>query len=119
MWRNNRDPDLVDFAHSMRRKMTAAEVFVWNIVRRSQMGCRFRRQEPLGGFVVDFVSHSAKLVIEIDGDGHVESWRDRERDAELGRLGYRVLRIWNENLGDEPYIKNVIAEWVSNPDKRS
>ena len=64
-------------------------------LRRNAFGWRFRRQEPIGPYIVDFVCHSRWLVIEVDGDWH--HWRrvDEERRLYLERLGYRVLRFSN------------------------
>ncbi len=59
---------------------------------------RFRRQEPIGPYIVDFVCRTRKLVIEADGDQHEISMHDRRRDAFLRSQGYRVLRFWNEDI---------------------
>ncbi len=65
---------------------------------RSQLGFRFRRQEPLGPFIVDFVCHERRLVIEVDGGQHLDGSYDRARDAWLAQRGYRVLRLWNGDV---------------------
>jgi very-short-patch-repair endonuclease len=65
------------------------------------MGVRFRRQQPIGPFIVDYYCASARLVVEIDGGGHAlerKSERDRERDRTLEREGIRVLRFWNTDV---------------------
>ena len=59
---------------------------------------KFRRQVPIDLYIADFVCHSAKLVVELDGSQHVESERDVIRDAVITRHGYRILRIWNNEL---------------------
>jgi len=56
MARVNRDPQIVDNARGLRQNMTSAETLIWSMVRRSQFGCRFRRQEPIGAYIVDFLS---------------------------------------------------------------
>jgi very-short-patch-repair endonuclease len=62
-------------------------------------GVKFRRQEPIGPFVVDFCSFDAKLVVELDGGQHAERVpADVERTAALERFGYEVLRFWNSEV---------------------
>ncbi|HET6621095.1 MAG TPA: endonuclease domain-containing protein [Dongiaceae bacterium] len=57
-------------------------------------GWRFRRQEPIDRYIVDFVCFEARLVLEVDGGQHFESEADKERDAHLRSQGFRVLRFW-------------------------
>src|SRR4051794_40670958 len=84
-------------ARSLRRDLTDAERIIWTAVRAHRLhGATFRRQTPIGHFIVDFVCHEAPLVIEIDGGQHYESEhmeRDVRRDAFLKSKGYRVLRF--------------------------
>jgi very-short-patch-repair endonuclease len=86
-------------ARALRRDLTKAERIVWYGLRAHRLdGASFRRQTPIGPYIVDFVSHSAKLVIEIDGGQHFEGRhgaRDKRRDAFLAAKGYRVLRVSN------------------------
>ena len=90
----------------MRRGPTAAEAVMWSVLRRSNLGTRFRRQEPIGPYVVDFVSLRARLVIELDGQVHFEGRgdRERERDRFLRSRGFRVLHIENHVVHDRPEI---------------
>src|SRR5438876_8163756 len=89
-------------ARALRKEMTDAERIVWNAIRAHRLhGASFRRQTPIGPFVVDFVCHAAGLVIEIDGGQHFESEhlkRDARRDAFLKSKGYRVLRFNNHDV---------------------
>jgi very-short-patch-repair endonuclease len=78
--------------------MTEAEKKIWNRVRAKQLGVKFRRQQPIGKYVVDFVCFEKKLVIEIDGGEHFESVRDRIRDKWFQKHGYNVLRFWNNDV---------------------
>ncbi|MGH6770369.1 MAG: endonuclease domain-containing protein [Xanthobacteraceae bacterium] len=86
----------------MRRDSTEAERIVWNAVRAKRLsGANFRRQTPIGPYIVDFVCHDAHLVVEIDGGQHFESEhirRDARRDAFLTSKGYRVLRFNNHDV---------------------
>jgi very-short-patch-repair endonuclease len=86
-------------AKALRRDMTDAERVIWYNVRAHRFqGASFRRQTPIGPYVVDFMCHVARLVIELDGGQHFEDdniARDLRRDAYLEAEGYRVLRFNN------------------------
>ena len=82
----------------MRREMTLAEVVLWRELRGGKLGVRFRRQEPIGPYIVDFVCTSRHLVVEVDGDFHDDGPVDARRDAWLRGRQYRVLRFWNEDV---------------------
>jgi very-short-patch-repair endonuclease len=86
-------------ARSLRRQQTPAEEFVWMMLRdRRFKRFRFRRQAPIGAYVVDFVCHERKLIVELDGSEHEEPAQrahDERRDNWLRRQGFRVLRIEN------------------------
>jgi len=62
------------------------------------MGAKFRRQHPIGPFIVDFVCIDARLIIEVDGGQHHESQRDRRRDDLLRGRGFLVLRFWDNEV---------------------
>ena len=86
----------------LRRRSTEAEDLLWYILRdRRFANYKFRRQVPIGPYVADFVCYQSKLVVELDGSQHAESFRDEKRDAELERRGFRVLRLWNRQLNAE------------------
>ena len=70
-------------ARELRRQMTPAETILWSRLRRHQMGWHFRRQVPIGQYIVDFFCLQCKLVVEIDGQQHLGSAQDRERDRWL------------------------------------
>ena len=83
-------------ARALRRRMTDAERRIWYFLRgRHLADFKFRRQHPIGPYVVDFVCLEQKLVIELDGGQHASDPNDLRRDAFLQRQGYRVLRFWN------------------------
>jgi very-short-patch-repair endonuclease len=87
------------FAKTLRRDMTEAEDRLWRELRGRRLdGIKFRRQVPIGRFVADFICADALLIVEIDGSQHADSVHDRERDAELKRRGFRVLRFWNDDV---------------------
>ena len=86
-------------ARRLRRNQTDAEKRLWFRLRARQLlGVKFRRQQPIGPFTVDFCSLEPKLVIEVDGGQHAESVADEQRSAFLGRSGYEVLRFWNNEV---------------------
>ncbi|MEN4904766.1 endonuclease domain-containing protein [Luteimonas sp. TWI1416] len=92
-----------DLARRLRQTMTDAERALWRHLRMRQMaGARFRRQHPIGPYVVDFVCLAQGLVIEVDGGQHAESTSDAARDAFLRAQGYRVLRFWNHDVLGNP-----------------
>src|SRR6266487_2798705 len=86
-----------DRARELRTNMTPAERFVWDRLRFRQIGgFKFRRQHPLGPFIVDFVCLERKLVLELDGGQHATpTEEDTRRTAWLNERGYRVYRLWN------------------------
>ena len=91
-------------ARQLRRDSTAAEVALWELLRARRLdGAKFRRQEPLGPFVVDFVCLEARLVIEADGAPHFpRPPRDEQRDRWLQAVGLRVLRFANQLILRHP-----------------
>ena len=91
-----------EFARSLRKNLTDAERKLWYALRSGQLdGYRFRRQHPMGPFVVDFICLEKKLIVELDGDRHgkaVHKSRDEKRDEWLKSRGYYVLRFWNNDV---------------------
>lgn len=82
-------------ARAMRKAPTNAERAMWRILCRDQLGVRFRRQHPIGPYIVDFLCPAQRLVVEVDGEQHNDNAHDERRDAWLREKGYRVLRFWN------------------------
>ena len=95
------DPRLKEAARALRGDMTDAEQRLWAKLRRKQLGQPFYRQKPLGGFVVDFYCHAARLVIEVDGGQHFTPEgreKDAARDNWLQVQGLTVLRFSNREV---------------------
>ena len=92
-------PSLTSRARELRHSDTLAERLAWNLLRNRQLvHYKFRRQVRLGNAIVDFCCMSLKLVVELDGAGHatqLQATRDRQRDRELEKRGYRLLRFPN------------------------
>ncbi|MEM7518128.1 MAG: endonuclease domain-containing protein, partial [Planctomycetota bacterium] len=86
-------------ARCLRADATPAEQKLWSLLRGRNL-CRhkFRRQQPIGPFVVDFVCQERRLILEADGDHHAHSRDDARRDAWLCKRGYRVMRFWNYEI---------------------
>ena len=93
------------FARNMRREPTDAEAKLWHEIRDRRLDrIKFRRQVPIGSYIVDFVCLEARLVVELDGGQHSESSYDEMRDAELKARGFRVIRFWNDEI-----LKDIVA----------
>ncbi|MBD9480612.1 endonuclease domain-containing protein [Pseudoxanthomonas sp. PXM02] len=87
------------FAKQLRRNMTDAEHRLWNQLRAHRLdGEKFRRQQPIGPYIVDFVHFGARLIVEADGGQHNGSHGDTGRDPWLTQQGFRVLRFWNNEI---------------------
>jgi very-short-patch-repair endonuclease len=79
--------------------MTEAEKRIWFRLRAHRLdGAPFRRQFPVGTYIIDFVCLDARVIVEIDGGQHAESRRDKMRDAWLASQGFVALRFWNNEV---------------------
>ena len=111
------------YAKQLRQEMTDAEQRVWYHLRAHRFfGLKFRRQKPLGKFIVDFVCMERKLVVELDGGQHAErEGYDNARSQWLLAQGYKVLRFWNDDvLRDTEVVLEAIRQAVvSESDARS
>ncbi len=91
--------DYLVFRRELRKNQTEAEKILWNFLRSRQLeGLKFRRQEQIGGYIVDFVCYNRKLIIELDGSQHLNSDEDQTRDQWLKSQGFTVLRFWNNDV---------------------
>ena len=104
-------------ARRLRRAMTPPEVALWQHLRGSPSGIRFRRQYAVGPYVADFYCPAAKLVIEVDGaihDGEATQAKDKARDAWLRSEGFEVIRITGGNvLKDSAVVADAIVQLCS------
>jgi len=103
-------------ARELRKNPTESEQMLWKHLRLRQLGgYKFRRQQPLGPYFVDFVCLEKRLIVEVDGGQHNEQVAyDSERSTWLETQGYRILRFWNnEVLKEIEVVKEVIAEALS------
>jgi very-short-patch-repair endonuclease len=94
--------DILHNARQLRGTQTDAENLLWHILRgRRFCGFKFRRQHPVGSYILDFYCHDAQLAIELDGGGHAVEEQmeyDQQRTKELTGAGIRVLRFWNNQV---------------------
>ena len=88
------------FARQLRGNMTDAEKLLWRNLRLRQLSkFKFRRQSPIGDYIIDFVCFEKKLIIEVDGGQHAEqAMDDLKRTEWLQNQGFKILRFWNDQI---------------------
>lgn len=107
-------------AINLRKKMTPQEAKLWKLLRGGRFySLHFKRQQPLGIYIVDFFCHEKRLVIELDGGQHntLNSVQyDKERSEILKSKGYRVIRFWNSEIDNNlENVVQVITKNLSSP----
>jgi very-short-patch-repair endonuclease len=90
--------DKTTIARKLRKNLTEEEKKLWYHLRLRNLGVKFRRQVPIGKYIVDFACLNRKLIIEIDGGQHLENKKDSIRDDWLESKGFKVLRFWNNEV---------------------
>ena len=91
------------FARDNRNRMTAEEKTLWNYIRnRRYKGIKFRRQQMIDNYIVDFISFDVRLILEVDGGNHRKAKEyDRIRNEYLEKQGFKVVRFWNSEIKDD------------------
>lgn len=103
------NPDKSELARKFRKEMTPEESILWRYLRNSALGFKFRRQQVIDGFIVDFYCHALGLVIEVDGGIHqTQKDYDLARDRIIQTRGLQVLRVSNEDIHRNLY--NAISQ---------
>ncbi len=106
-------------AKNLRKRFTDVERLLWRLLRARQIeGFKFRRQEPIGIYIVDFVCFESKVIIEVDGGQHsIETEKDKERDEWFKSQGFKVLRFWNNEAltNTEGVLEVIRANCLSHP----
>ena len=107
---------LTFFARNLRKQSTDAERKLWWCLRAKQFsGLKFRRQQVIGNYIVDFVCFSKKIIIELDGSQHMKAsnkLQDKIRDQWLKKQGFIVLRFWdNEVLQNIEGVREIIFKY--------
>ena len=94
--------ELLIFARQLRKEQTDAENLLWQVLRARRLcGFKFRRQHPVGGYILDFYCHNVGLAVELDGGGHSEAeqrFYDEERSRIILGAGVQVVRFWNHDV---------------------
>jgi very-short-patch-repair endonuclease len=86
-------------ARDLRKQSTDAERQLWYYLRANRLGYKFKRQVPIGRYIVDFVCIEKRLIAELDGGQHLSAQAyDEKRSLELNKRGFRVLRFWNDEV---------------------
>lgn len=89
-------------ARNLRKNATIQERRLWNLLKNRQFyNLKFKRQQPIGDYIVDFICKEAKIIIEVDGGQHNEPENieyDKTRTEYLNNLGYKVIRFWNNEI---------------------
>lgn len=111
--------ELLARARRLRQRQTEAEKLLWYHLRNKRLGgYKFRRQHPIGGYIVDFCCDGAHLVVELDGGGHNEPGQigyDHIRTSKLEERGLHVLRFWNDDvLTDTNQVLEIILATIEN-----
>jgi adenine-specific DNA-methyltransferase len=110
--------DLKAYAREMRKRMPTAEQLLWYLIRNRRIaGAKFRRQHPVGRYILDFYCVEKKLAVELDGGQHSEQQNyDQQRDAYLEQQGIEVLRFWNNQmlLETEVVLESIYLNLVGN-----
>jgi len=99
-WGQMKTRALTGFARALRNRQTKEEKILWSLLRARQLsGYKFRRQLPMGPYIVDFCCLERRLVIELDGGQHaLSTQRDQRRTQFLNEEGFQVLRFWNNDV---------------------
>lgn len=107
----------IEFAKYMRKNPTEAESILWLFLKNKQTGYKFRRQHPIGDYIVDFVNLYSGTIIEIDGGYHKEEQQkiyDETRTQYLTSKGYTVIRFSNEEVMAKPEeVINKIKDFIT------
>jgi uroporphyrinogen-III synthase len=118
-----RGPVQIARARDLRQTETASEQAAWRLLRNLRLkGFKFRRQHPVGQYIVDFCCPQRRLIIELDGSVHgqpSQAKRDTMRDARLRRMGYKVARFPNGMVlaAPELFVEKVLNRAWSQPDE--
>ena len=106
-------------ARILRKNMTKQERILWTFLRKKNINnLKFRRQYPIGNYIVDFICNEKKLIIEIDGGQHNENKNityDQERTKYIESKGYKVIRFWNNDIDNN--IEEVYLDILKHMDE--
>jgi len=114
------EPEAAIRARRLRKDMSLPEMLLWRLLRAKPMGVKFRRQHPIGDFVVDFYCHQARTVIEIDGISHDmgdQPGFDTRRDGVIAEMGNTIVRIPARDVLSNPaaVAESLVALCLASP----
>ena len=133
------DKQLIQLSKKLRNNSTKEEIILWQSLKQKQLGVKFRRQQPIGKYIADFVCFEKKIIIELDGGQHNKSSnieKDKMRDLFFNQNGFKVVRFWNNEIHQnldgviekiqteikcpplEGGPKSLISRWRQNPMKK-
>ena len=95
------DIHLRQLSRNLRNNSTKQEIILWQHIKQKKLGCKFRRQQPIGSYIADFVCFEKNLIIELDGGQHNHEKAleyDKVRDSFFSNCGFKVIRFWNNNI---------------------
>ena len=113
--------EFLERCREMRKDATDAETLLWHLLRdRQLLGFKFRRQHVIEGYITDFYCHKARLIIDVDGGGHIgeeQARYDAKRTMHLQTLGLRVIRFWNHEVlkQTDDVLEAIVAELEASP----
>jgi very-short-patch-repair endonuclease len=122
MNKNSFSSNIVDLCREQRKSPTEAELVLWKHLRNRNLGgYKFRRQHPIGGYILDFYCAEAKIGIELDGAVHQDLEQikyDLQRSTALSELGVEVIRFWNSEVtGNCDNVLNQILKKIEKKTK--
>lgn len=105
-------------ARNLRKNSTIQELRLWNLLKSRQFyNLKFKRQQPIGNYIVDFICKEAKVIIEIDGGQHNKPENidyDTVRTEYLNSIGYKVLRSWNNEIYENiEYVMSKLKQEIN------
>ena len=117
--RNKLPPEILTRCRDLRQSATLPENILWTMLRHHRLkNAKFRRQHPIGSYILDFYCHAARLAIELDGSGHLEEASllyDQKRTEFLNEQGINVIRFWNDDVVN--HLEDVLGViWEALPD---
>jgi very-short-patch-repair endonuclease len=120
---NNYNKHLKQYAKNLRNSSTLPEIILWSkVLRKRQLrGYPFLRQRPIQNFIVDFFSKDLNLIIELDGAIHrFQKKKDKQRENELKKLGYSMIRFENEEiLNDLIHVEKILEGFIDDFEEKN
>ena len=114
------NPKLKMLARNLRKNMSPPEIILWNQLKGKKIGYDFHRQKPIGNFIADFFCSKLNLIIEVDGEVHVDKGDgDIERQSRLEALGLTVMRFTAKDvIQNLPDVIETISNYIKNFEKK-